>query len=234
MRRNRSRTLAGGPRHYSVSQFLHSDFLEEDDVVIAVVLKAYVSFIRAWAAVRLPVLFSGGHGLALGVVSDLCAVHGHDSPWAVEGNLHGVPLAGTLAGPSQRFGQRVKAAGGMVVIGPVHDLHLVAVVDRHPRLARFDWDTNEYTGVVVLVPHFINHANDRVSKPGLSVIQQSHAPVGLDQAVSHRHLTRADMLPARQVLAVEKLLPLLRGECERQEKRQKQEDRCTFVHKYAP
>ena len=40
-------SLRRGRHQYSATQFLHSDFLEEDDVVIAVVLKAYVSFIRA-------------------------------------------------------------------------------------------------------------------------------------------------------------------------------------------
>src|SRR5271165_663265 len=92
----------------------------------------------------------------------------------------------------------------------VIDLHLVAVVHRHPGLARLDGDADEDAGVVVLVHHLVDDAEGAVAHRAGGPVEQAHASVGADESVLDGHAAGANVLPAIEVLAVEELDPAIR------------------------
>src|SRR6266478_4702255 len=87
------------------------------------------------------------------------------------------------------------------------DLNLVAVMDRHPLFARLDRYANEDAGVVVRIAHLEDHTNTAVANFAAGPVEKSHAAVRFDEAVFDGIATRADMLPAGEVFAVEERLP---------------------------
>ena len=87
------------------------------------------------------------------------------------------------------------------------NLHLVAVVDRHPLFARLDRNANEDAGVVVRVAHLEDHTNAAVADFAAGPVEKSHAAARFDESVFDGIATRADMLPAGEVFAVEERLP---------------------------
>src|SRR3979490_1120543 len=72
-------------------QRLGADFLEKDDVVIAVILEADVALERTRAMLRFEIKFALGDRLAFGVVGNGDIVENHDGAWAIESDYHGVP-----------------------------------------------------------------------------------------------------------------------------------------------
>src|SRR6185437_16467706 len=104
-------------------------FLEEDDIVIAVILQTKESKFGPSAAFRLIGKFLGWNGLSLCVVGDLYAVHGHDGVRPVESDIHCVPLRPGFARPRQRLRQRIERAGNVILVfalGDIVDLYFVA------------------------------------------------------------------------------------------------------------
>src|SRR5713101_6801376 len=93
-------------------QRLNADFLEKDDVVVAVILQADVALERARAMLRLEIEFALRDGLAFGVVGDGDIVKHHNGARSIEGDEHGVPLGAGLAG----LGQGIKGAGDVVLV----------------------------------------------------------------------------------------------------------------------
>src|SRR6266536_4299656 len=87
------------------------------------------------------------------------------------------------------------------------NLNLVAVVDRHPLFTRLDRNANEDSGVVVRVAHLEDHANAAVANFTAGPVEKPHAAARFDQAVFDGIATRANMLPAGEVFAVEERLP---------------------------
>jgi len=132
---------------------------------------------------------------------------------AVESDDHGVPFGAGLAGFGERLGKGIERAGnvGIVFVGGfwmIVDLHFVAVVNGHPGFARLDGDADEEARIVIQVAHFIDHADAAVADLAASPVKQAHAAVRLDQAVFDRVATRADVLPAGEIFAVEQRLPV--------------------------
>ena len=89
----------------------------------------------------------------------------------------------------------------------VIDLHLEAVMHRHPLLTRLEGNAYEHTGIVILVAHLVDDVNHTVPDLAARPIEQAHAAMGADEAIFHRVPSRPHVLPAGQVLAVEQLLP---------------------------
>src|SRR5215472_4882862 len=197
-------------------QWLHGDFLEEDDIVVAVILQAKPANERSATTPGLEVELFRRHRIAFSVVGDLHAIEHDDGVWAVEHDLHGVPLGAGFAGLGERLGQRVERAGNVVLVfirrlGVVVDLHFVAVVHRHPFFARLDGNADEDAGVVIFVAHSEDHADSTVADGPGGPVQQAHAAVSLDESVFDGHEAGANVLPAVQVLAVEELYPAVVG-----------------------
>src|SRR5207245_2326160 len=193
-------------------QRLDADFLEKDNVVVAVILQAHIALVGARAALRFEIIFVFGDGLALGVIGDGDIIENDDGARAVEGDDHGVPLGAGLAGFGQRLGERVERAGDVVLVffrifGMIVDLHFVAVVDGHPFLARLDGDANEDAGVVVDVAHFVDQADPAVAELATGPVEQAHAAWRSNEAVLDGHVARADVFPAGEVFAIEQRLP---------------------------
>src|SRR5712692_1858717 len=143
-------------------------FLEENDVVVAVILQAHVAFVGAAATLGLEVKLFLGNWLAFGVVGDFHIVEYYDGMRAVESDEHGVPLRAGLARTGERLGEGVERASDVVIVflgifGLIVDLDFVTVVDGHPGLARLDGDADEDAGIVVVVTHFVNNANAAVA-----------------------------------------------------------------------
>src|SRR5438067_21319 len=88
------------------------------------------------------------------------------------------------------------------------DLDFVAVMHRHPFFPWLDGNADEQARVVIVVAHFIDHVNCAVAKLPAGPVEEAHAAMGANQAVLDGHITRTDVLPASQVFAVEKLLPV--------------------------
>ena len=80
----------------------------------------------------------------------------------------------------------------------------------HPGLAGFQRYADKNPGVVIVVTHFVHHANQAVAQLAAGPVQEPHAPVCPDEAILNGHFPRAYMFPTRQVLSVEKLLPFFR------------------------
>src|SRR5882672_12322620 len=87
------------------------------------------------------------------------------------------------------------------------DLNFVAVVDRHPLFARLDRNANEDAGVVVRVAHLEDHTDAAVANFAAVPVKKPHAAARFDEALLDGIATRADMLPAGEVFAVEERLP---------------------------
>src|SRR5947208_2594353 len=127
----------------NLMQRLDADFLEKDDVVVAVILEADVTLVGPSAALRFEIEFAFGNGLPFRVVGDGDIVKNNDGARAVERNDHGVPLGTGLAGLGERLGQGIKSAGNVIFIfvrsfGMIVDLDFVAVMDGHPFFARLN------------------------------------------------------------------------------------------------
>src|SRR5271167_270947 len=130
-------------------QHLDRDFFEEYYVIIAMILQADVAILRARSALRLEVEFLGGYGIALSEISHLHPVQNDNGVRAIQGNFHGVPLRSGLAGTRQWLGERVEHTGDVIFIFALRhviDLHLIAVIHRHPCFARFNGNANEDAG----------------------------------------------------------------------------------------
>jgi hypothetical protein len=93
------------------------------------------------------------------------------------------------------------------------DLYFIAVVHRHPLFAWFEGNPDEDSGVVILIAHLVDHVDLAIPHLATRPIKQTHSSVGADQTVFHAVPARTNMLPARQVPAVEELLPLVRVAC---------------------
>src|SRR5882762_10953532 len=89
----------------------------------------------------------------------------------------------------------------------VVNLVFVAVVNRHPFLARLEGDANEDTGIIVEIAHLVDDADAAVAELAAGPIEQAHAAVRLNESVFHRHVAWADVFPAGEILAVEERLP---------------------------
>src|SRR5271155_3639263 len=204
-------TLLRFRRRYVLVQRCYRNFLEKDDVVIAVILQPDETKIGARAALRLEIEFARRDRVAVCVVGDLHAVEHHDGTWAVEGDIHDVPLRAGLPGFGERLGQGIQHAGGVVFIflrgfRVVVDLYFETVVHGHPLLAGLDRDANEYAGIVVFIAHAIDHVNVAVADFTAGPVEEAHAAVGVNQAVGfNRHVAGADVVPTREILAVEEL-----------------------------
>src|SRR6202022_4044496 len=83
------------------------DFLEKHNVVIAVVLQADVTLLRARSALRFKFEFLGRHRSSLSEISDSHAVQHHNRVRPIESDFHGVPLRPGFARTSQRLGERI-------------------------------------------------------------------------------------------------------------------------------
>src|SRR6266481_1429252 len=193
-------------------QRLDADFLEKDDVVVAVILEADVALIGANAGLRFEIEFALGDGLAFGVVGDGDVVENDDRARAIERDDHGIPLGTGLAGFGERLGQRVERAGDVIIVfvrilGMIVNLDFVAVVDGHPLLAWFDGDTNKDARIVVEVAHLVDDADAAVSELAAGPVEKAHAAVRSNEAVFYSHAAGADVLPAGEILAVEERLP---------------------------
>src|SRR6266702_4538666 len=123
--------LARGPggARWLLLQGPDRDFLEEDDVVHAVVLEPEVPLAGTWAALGLEVELTRRHRLAFRVVGHLHPVDQDHRSRSVEGDLHRVPLRAGLAGTGEGRGQGIEHAGGVVLVflgllGLVVDLDL--------------------------------------------------------------------------------------------------------------
>src|SRR6267154_6635288 len=197
-------------------QRLQCNFFEEHDVVVAVILQAHVTFVGASATLRLKVKFLFWNRLAFDVVGDLRIVEDNDGVWAIQRNDHGVPLGARLAGTGERLSEGIQRAGNVIfvflgIFRLIVDLHFVAVVHRHPRLARLDGNANIDAGIVVVIAHLEYNANSAVTKFAGRPIEKSYAAVRLNQAVLDGHIAWPDVLPSGKIFAVEKLLPRLFG-----------------------
>src|SRR5215469_9931201 len=190
-----------------LSQWLQRDFFEEDNVLIAVILQTDEAFRRPQAPFRLVGGFLRRYFLTLAIVGDLYIIHHDNGARAVQGNEHGVPFWPGLAWTSESLGQRVQHSGDVIVIRIIVDLHLIAVVHWHPRFARLDGDADKHTGIVVLIAHFVGDTNATIATLSSGPIQQAHAAVCPDQTVFDGHFSRAHVLPAGQISAIEQLLP---------------------------
>src|SRR4029077_9327388 len=107
-----------------------------------------------------------------------------------------------------------------------------AVMHGHPLFPRLDGNANEDAGIAVVIAHLEDHANHAVAELAASPVEQSHAAMRADESVLHRHATGPDMLPAREILAVEKLFPFprLSGQRKRgQNDCQKKENSATHI-----
>src|SRR5947207_15882393 len=81
----------------NLMQRLDADFLEKDDVVVAVILEADVALVGASAPLRFEIEFALGNGLALGVVGDVYIVQEDHGVGAVQCDDHSVPFGAGLA-----------------------------------------------------------------------------------------------------------------------------------------
>src|SRR3954471_22942901 len=93
------------------------------------------------------------------------------------------------------------------VLRLVVDLDFVAVVHWHPLLTGLDRNSDEDARVVIVVAHFVYHADLTVAKLTARPVQQPHAAMSANQAILNGHITGTDMLPAGKIFAVKKLLP---------------------------
>src|SRR5437899_1002636 len=193
-------------------QRLDADFLEKDDVIVAMILEADVAFVGTSAALRFEIEFAFGNGLAFGVVGDGDIVENNNGARAIERNDHGIPLGTGLAGLGERFGQRIKHPSDVIIVffrsfGVIVDLNLVAIVNRHPFFARLDGDSNEDSGIIVEVAHLVDHADAAVGKLAAGPVEKAHAAMRSNEAVLDGHVARADVFPAGEILAIEERLP---------------------------
>ena len=91
----------------------------------------------------------------------------------------------------------------MILIGSVIDLNFIAAVDRHPRLGRFLWDSNEHPGVAA--PWIaITNPNHHVAERLAGVPQQPHTTFRFERAVLDNKLALADMFPPGKIPSIEK------------------------------
>src|SRR5437879_6070141 len=79
-------------------EHLYGNFLEENDVFVAVVLQADVAIVRTRPALRLEVELFGRDWVTLGVIRDLHAIEKDYRVRSVQRDLHRVPLGARLAG----------------------------------------------------------------------------------------------------------------------------------------
>src|SRR5436309_9899672 len=183
------------------------DFLKVDHVLVAVILQSDIALVRSAPAVRFVGLLLVRYGLAFCVVGHLDAVHDDDGSRSVERNFHRVPLP-RLLGASQCLGKRVENARTMVIVVYVVDLHFVTAVHRHPGLGGLFRNADEDAGVRVVLDGLEDDADYRVADLVWRVHQQSHPTVRFEEAVDDLKSSRANVLPARHVVAVKELLPL--------------------------
>src|SRR5579864_7240729 len=92
-------------------QLLDRDFLEEHDVFVAVILQADVAFQGSRAAMGFKIELSLRYRIAFGKVGDFDAVQHDHCVWAVQGDLHGVPLRPWFPRFGQGLCQRIQCAG---------------------------------------------------------------------------------------------------------------------------
>ena len=113
----------GGRRKSGISvatfhlfQRLDADFLEKDDVVVAVILEADVALVGASAPLRFEIEFALGNRLALGVVGGFYIVQEDHGVRAVQCDDHGVPLGTGLARLGEGLGERIQRAGNVIFV----------------------------------------------------------------------------------------------------------------------
>src|SRR5208283_5036099 len=149
-------------------QRLNRNFLENYDVVVAVILQPNPSFVGARATLRLEIELLVGNRLTLGIVRNLYAVQFDDGVRTIESDDHGVPFGAGFAGEGQGLGEGVQGSRDVVFIlagsfRMIVDLDFVAIVNGHPGFARLDGDANEHAGIVVIVAHAINDLDAAIS-----------------------------------------------------------------------
>src|ERR1035438_5993174 len=200
---------------FSLLERLDGNFLEEYDVVVAVILQPEIAQSRTRATLRLEAELPLRHGIAFLIVRHLDSVQHHDRAWTIQRDLHRVQLRPRFPCLRQRFSQRVEHAGGVgIVFGRsgalrvIIDLYLVTIVHRHPLFPGLERNADEDTGVVIFIAHPVDHAHHAIADRAAGPVEQAHAAVRLDDPVFHRHVAGTHVLPADQVFAVEYLSPL--------------------------
>src|SRR5580704_3939332 len=203
-------------------QHLNCDFLEEYYVIVAVILQADVAVLRARSTFGLKLKLLWRNRIALGEIGDLYTVQHDNRVRAVQSNFHGVPFRSRFAGSRQWLGERVEHPGNVILVFALRhiiDLDFVAIVHRHPGLARLDGNANEDAGVVIFVSHLIDHADHAVAQFSARPIEQAHATVSTDKAIYYSHFSGPNVLPSGEIFAIEELFPFAgrgrRGRCQR-------------------
>src|SRR5580704_9506054 len=97
----------------------------------------------------------------------------------------------------------------MVVVFFIADLYFESVMDGKPGVSRPIRDSNEHAGIRIFLPYLVDHPDNTVAEFLTRVPQQAHVPLGSHQAVFHEKRSGPDVLPAGQIAAVVKLLPVL-------------------------
>src|SRR5579872_1183574 len=175
-------------------------FLEEHDVVVAMVLQTEITEVGPWTALRFEVKLALRDRVAVLVVRNFHAVQHDDGARAVQRDVHGVPLGPRFPSFSHRLRQRIQHAGGMVFIffrglRMVIDLYFKAVVHWHPLFPRLEGNADEYAGIVVFIAHLVDDVDGAVADLAASPVEQSHAAMSADQAIFYGVAARAHVLP---------------------------------------
>ena len=114
------------------------------------------------------------------------------------------------------------------------DLHFVAVMNRHPRLSWLERNTDEHSGIIVGVAHFVDHSNARVAHFAAHPIQKSHAAMRFNQSILDSIAAWPDMLPAGKVFAVKKRFPAgILPECGSTERDRHNKNRCDCQQQFS-
>src|SRR5208283_1194420 len=138
-------------------------FFELHNVPVTVILQANPACIWPSANRRLPIVLPRWRCKVrrLGEVRDFRTVHDNHRPRPVECDVHGVPHWAGLARARHRLGEGVEHSGSMKLVVVVVDLHLKALIHRHPWLGGLFPNTDEHARVVVLISHPVHHLSSQ-------------------------------------------------------------------------
>src|ERR1700674_3034871 len=130
-------------------QFFQGNFLEENNVVVAVILQAKIAFEGPWPTLWFKIKFPIWYRIAFGIVRNFHSVENHDAVRTVQSYLHRVPLRSRLAGLSEGLRQSIARAGDVVVVlvrgfGMIVNLHIIPVLDADPLLAGFHRNPSDH------------------------------------------------------------------------------------------
>jgi len=91
----------------------------------------------------------------------------------------------------------------VILVGSVFDLHLVALMNREPRIMGFLRRADEHSGVRLGSIRLIDNAQHGIADLLAVVDQQSHSAGCRERAVFDCELSPSDVTPTREVSAVE-------------------------------